>query len=466
MRELSERIREFIDDGAAPIKVEEVIAQGSGLRSAPRRGWSTPAKVSMASVAAVVVALAIVLPLTVWNTTAGRSTSPAPTGAPRWRLVSSQSSPFRALPAGGQADLQCVTDLVCYSPGYGSTDATDFYRTTDGGDSWHQTAPIPLHLQGGQLLFSCADAATCAVIGTAQNPGEMAEIAYTSDGGVQWTESPVPGPSGLANPYVGRMSCADGPHCVISVSSNAAGASPTTPPTGTFLSTADGGRTWTQASAMPPGANGDMWTMTCSSDGSCIALSVMGANPHWVVALRTQDWGMTWTAGPPADYNDAPILYASCGDASDCMLVPLAGPSGAPYEIATTSDAGSTWRVSGPPSGWENMPTAVGCAPEGDCWVAMSEYDVHSPAGAYSDPVIEATHDGGLTWSALAVPLAKPPIADVLTLSCPPSGDGCMGIGNLQDHFVLPPKGSTGRPAPLSGPLVISNLPTSPSPGA
>jgi hypothetical protein len=465
MRELSERIREFIDEGATPVTVEEVLTQRSVNHSAPRHGWSTPAKVSIASLAAAIVALAIVLPLTVWNTNASpRITSP--TNVPAWRLVSSESSPFRALPAGGQADLQCVTDLVCYSPGYGSTNTTDFYRTTDGGDTWHQTAAIPLQLRGGQLLFSCADAATCAVIGAAQNSSEVAEIAFTSDGGAQWTASPIPEPSGMADPYVGRISCADGQHCVVSVSSNGDGASPAPPPTGTFLSTADGGRTWTQAGALPPGTTGEFWTMTCSPDGSCIALSVVGVHPSSIVALHTQDWGATWTSGPPSVYNDAPILYASCGDATHCMLVPLAGPSNAPYEIATTSDAGSSWQVTGPPTGWENMPTAVGCAPGGSCWVAMSEYDVRNPAGSYSDPTIEVTHDGGLTWSALSLPVAKPPISDVLTLSCPPSGDGCMGIGNLQDHFVLPPRGPTGRVVPLSGPLVISNLPTSPNPGA
>jgi hypothetical protein len=34
-----------------------------------------------------------------------------------------------------------------------------------------------------------------------------------------------------------------------------------------------------------------------------------------------------------------------------------------------------------------------------------------------------------------------------------------MGIGNLQYHFVLPLE-----PAPLSGPLVISNLPSADQP--
>jgi hypothetical protein len=196
--------------------------------------------------------------------------------------------------------------------------------------------------------------------------------------------------------------------------------------------------------------------MNCASDGSCLAVSALGRFPDaYIVGLRSEDWGMTWTAGPAAVYNDAAILYASCGDATHCMLVPLGGPSKAPYEIATTSDAGLTWQVTGPPAGWENMPTAVSCAHANDCWIAMSTYDVRSAAGAYSQPTIEATYDGGATWSSIPLPANKPPISDVLTLSCPPSGNGCMGIGNLQDHFVLPP----GKPHPLSGPLVISNLP-------
>jgi hypothetical protein len=40
-----------------------------------------------------------------------------------------------------------------------------------------------------------------------------------------------------------------------------------------------------------------------------------------------------------------------------------------------------------------------------------------------------------------------------------PDHGRAMGIGNRQDHFVLPPGGRNTKPAPLSGPLVISNLP-------
>jgi hypothetical protein len=55
----------------------------------------------------------------------------------------------------------------------------------------------------------------------------------------------------------------------------------------------------------------------------------------------------------------------------------------------------------------------------------------------------------------LSLPQTTPATADVLTLSCPPSGDGCMAIGNGKDHFVLPP----GPPHQLSGPILLSNLP-------
>jgi photosystem II stability/assembly factor-like uncharacterized protein len=425
-----------------------------------RRVTRAPLGRSVIAVAAAAVIVAVVLSVV------GTPKSPPPTpsgGKMAWRLVSSTTSPFRSLPPGGQPNLQCVTDLVCYSPAGNDPDSVGFYRTSDAGEIWQQMAPIPLKSVNLGSQISCPQADTCAVAGSPTNPvaGQLTELAVTTDGGVHWNTWSVPLPSGIPNPFPGRFSCADGLHCVVNVGGNPAGpnAAPSTTPqyVGTFLSTSDGGKTWTQATSVPSAAAGSVWTMTCSADGSCVAVSALGGFPNsYIVGLSSHDWGRTWTAGPPSVYNSAPIMYASCPDTSHCMLVPLSGPSKAPFEIATTADAGQTWQVSGPPSGWQNMPTAVSCATGDDCWIAMSTYDTNSPAGAYSDPTIEATYDGGLTWSSIPLPSHQPPISDVLTLSCPPSGDGCMGIGNLEDHFVLP----SGPPHQLSGPLVISNLPT------
>jgi photosystem II stability/assembly factor-like uncharacterized protein len=426
--------------------------------------------VAAAAVAAVMAVVAFVVTAGPNHTPAGRAI-PGDSGTLSWRLVDSTTSPFRSLPQGGQTDLQCVTDLVCYSPG---ANRDELYRTTDGGESWQATAPVPFAPGGDglQFSFSCATAEMCALIGSAPSgapASELAEIIVTSDGGAHWRVSSIPAPTGIADPYAGRFTCGNATHCLLSVggsSSQAVGgaaASTGASRVGTFLTTSDGGSTWTQATAVPSTPAGAVWTMKCSATGSCLAVAALGEYANtYVVALRSENWGLTWVAGPPGAYNDAAILYASCGDATHCMLVPVVGSSKVPYEIVTTANAGLTWQVTAPPAGWENMPTAVSCANGDDCWIAMSTYDTHSAAGSYSAPGIEATNNGGATWSSITLPTAKPPIADVLTLSCPPTGDGCMGIGNLQDH-MMPPSGPphppSGPPHPLSGPLVISNLP-------
>jgi hypothetical protein len=127
----------------------------------------------------------------------------------------------------------------------------------------------------------------------------------------------------------------------------------------------------------------------------------------------------------------------------------------ASYEVITTSDAGQTWNVAGPPHGWSNIATAVDCADVDRCWVATATYDTKSPEGAYSHPVIESTTNLGRTWKSESIAKTTPAIADVLALSCPPSGDGCVGLGNGEDHFVLPKNQRQG----LSNPIILSNLP-------
>ena len=416
-----------------------------------------PTALTVAAVVALVTGLLI----------AGSKSAPAPSssatssGALSFRLVDLTTSPFRSLSPGATVGLQCVTDLVCYSPG---ASQEDFYQTTNGGLNWEQTAPLPNTADGQAwtlFSFSCATVETCAIvyvpIGTTNNV-PLAQFILTTDGGAHWTMSEIPVPTGYQNPSVGRFVCGDASHCVLSVSGDAptaSGTSSSSPPQriGMFLSTADAGQTWTQSTSAPSGPAGAVWTLNCDKDGSCLAVSALGSSPNsYLVGMRSDDWGLTWLAGAPSDYFDSALLFASCGDTTHCMLVPAGSPT-TPYEIITTSNAGASWQVSSPPAGWENMPTALSCANANDCWVAMSTYDSSSAAGAYSEPTIETTHDGGATWSTLALPTAQPPIADVLTLTCPPTGDGCMGIGNLSDHFVPPTSGAQ------SGPLVISNLP-------
>jgi hypothetical protein len=348
-----------------------------------------------------------------------------------------------------------VTDKVCYSPGPG-LHGDELYRTIDGGQSWQESTPLPWVLTAsGSYWFSCSSAESCAVVDPLTiSPGRpLAEFGFTDDGGSHWNSSNVPSPSGMPGAFTQGLACADAAHCVVGVSKIVEQGVPPAD-LGTFLTTSDGGQTWAQAKSVSAASAGAVSTMTCTSDGSCLAISAGGKTSRLsIVGLSSHDWGETWVAALPAVYPNSEPLYASCGDATHCMLVLLVGGSKAPYQIATTSDAGFTWHESGPPAGWLNMPTALACATNDDCWIALSHYSRTNP-DAYSKPTIEATRDGGKTWSSLPLPHSTPPIADVLTLSCPPTGDGCMGIANLQDHFVANPGNRR-----LSGPLVISNLP-------
>ena len=363
--------------------------------------------------------------------------------SPSWRLVSSATSPFRSLPPGAvpQPNVQCVSDSVCYSTG--SNDDAILYRNTDGGQTWsHSTTPFSLTEDN----LSCSAANTCAAVGMQQSADgvQSPTLATTNDGGQRWRTTIIPKPFGVPYPRYGAVSCVNSLRCVINVWS-AKGQF-----YGTFLTTADGGTSWTQGAVLS-GTTSGANALTCTTNGSCIELS------QQVVALHSDNWGATWQVGTPGIARGPGLFKQSCGDANHSIVFHVGGPDH--FEMSVTSDGGATWHTSGPPAGWLNTPTAVNCANGSDCWVAMSEYDVHSPLGGYSRPDIEMTRNGGATWSSIRLPSHQPAIADVLPLSCPPSGNGCLAVGNLADHMVLP----KNRNQPLSGPFLLSSLP---SPGS
>ena len=99
------------------------------------------------SLALTALTVAAVVALVPGLLIAGSKRAPAPSssatssGALSFRLVDLSTSPFRSVSPGATAfGLQCVTDVVCYSTG---ASQDNFYRTSDGGMNWEQTAPLP-----------------------------------------------------------------------------------------------------------------------------------------------------------------------------------------------------------------------------------------------------------------------------------------------------------------------------------
>jgi hypothetical protein len=354
-----------------------------------------------------------------------------PQASGQMRLVASTSMPFRAAGQGSTSPaLQCVTVAVCYLAPDSSNSPVMFQRTADGGASWHPTAPLPGHWQSAGL--SCPTAQICAV------PAGLLRLARTTDGGRNWSVQTLPAPARIRGAAIGQVSCATARQCVASVGNST---------TGTFMSTVNGGKTWTLASSVPRGAPPVIWALRCDREGRCVALAPVGRQ---LTALRSADDGRSWAA-TSVPLPATALVQLDCGDALHCMVL----TSWATIAITTTSDGGASWRQTAAPRGWPDIATALSCATGLDCFIAAADYQ-GSVSGTYEHPAIEATYDGGSAWTTMTLPAGpRSRLAIVWPLSCP-SQAGCIGAAATIRQFA----------SPASHRIIISDLPAVGSPAS
>jgi photosystem II stability/assembly factor-like uncharacterized protein len=239
--------------------------------------------------------------------------------------------------------LNCVDADTCATLGIDGSGQSEFFETTDGGESW-VTVAGPSQLSGsiGPALLSCTSASACVAVVKGPKGSAGTAVAYiTSNAGATWTESPLP-----AAFFPGRLQCFSSGACV------AAGLSETPQGNvGAILYGTDGGETW--ASAAVPSGLGQAISLSCADSSDCLASSrdVGSAATSLVGSARTSllastDGGASWQLVDATGLPSGIVTGLSCPDTSDCWAAGFAAPDGSGLQgfLASTADSGETWQ--------------------------------------------------------------------------------------------------------------------------
>jgi hypothetical protein len=231
-----------------------------------------------------------------------------------------------APPAGAVAvaSVRCATPAACTAvasdgTAQWSTDSLNFGRT------WTQEGSLPAGIAGA-LSLTCTAAGTCLVAGfapAASGHGQGA-VAISTNGGTTWAAATVPAGVGLLQ----SAACASPTRCL------AAGTTSTTvsdvvPAQGLLLASADGGHTWTAATAATAATRAaalpvdDIFGLACPGPTSCVMVGT-----KWVgnpatgtgAVAESGNAGAAFTASSTA-YTPLTLTAVDCPTAVRCVAV-------------------------------------------------------------------------------------------------------------------------------------------------
>ena len=382
---------------------------------------------------------------------------PRPAGG-SWQLVSAIVHTGWLLNTSGPGSgfLACPTQRTCYVFGLtpesdthsGHTPYDDLYVSGDAGQTW-SVLPMPTGVDATLARPSCWAELACAVGGTV---GRTSVLASTVDGGHQWRITPT----GLSGDLV-QLKCSSGKTCHgVSAPSYVAFSliPPPQPANESFVTTTDGGKSWT-TSPLPP----TDWVsaMACTTTEDCVMVGYPKSASRPLgfstpgFALWTRDGGATWASGQlPQGLEFAALnVEVSCSNATSCMATSQV-PGGAQSAVVTTADGGETWQMRPLPSSVPKPQlSSVSCASPTECWVA-GEQAVSQTIGSVGvdggSAVLLGTVDGGATWNTVTFTIPPGAPEDVGSdaymsigqISCP-SVDECVGLGMVDVSSTFTP---------------------------
>jgi photosystem II stability/assembly factor-like uncharacterized protein len=230
------------------------------------------------------------------------------------------------------------------------------YRTTDGANSWTQVGSSPASLS--DITFVSPT--------TAYAVGTNGTLLQSTDEGASWHSLALALPGGVPPPSLTHISCSDQKHCLMSTAAAPQGQ------TNMLVRTSDGGKTGSVVSA----SELNLLAVAFSAGSDAVAVGEYGAT------ALSADGGETFPTLISRNLRTGLHGLIRLGESSLDAYAPW--PAG---QIATTDNAGETWRLL-------RVPTTANIED-----VAFPSVQV-GYALNHSGTVFR-TGDGGASWSLL-----------------------------------------------------------------
>jgi photosystem II stability/assembly factor-like uncharacterized protein len=307
-------------------------------------------------------------------------------------LVAGQGAAGGAPPITGTAAPAPGPSAALLGPATGVT-------ATAPGATWARLHGFPAGLKQNSLDIACASTVDCVAL--AGGGGGPSRLLATSNGGMSWTVSTMPGIG-----FVSSLSCAPGTEICWAL-----GGYPSAD-AGFADESTDGGLQWGSVSI--PSDVRSLGSVSCPTATECVATGT-GPFPGMPAfnsgeIVETTDGGTTWTETEPGGFFGTVV----CPDASVCMVTGSSEPPSFPIPqdlpavILGTTDGGISWtqeyKTADPAGAYFD---SLACPSTLDCYAGgQLSYDPSSTPGP---PVLLATKNGGATWTAQSLPSTTPP---------------------------------------------------------
>ncbi len=309
--------------------------------------------------------------------------------------------------------ISCPSTTTCMAIGYDTETST-----TDGGTTWSTPQPIP----GSNLLaIDCPSSSNCHVVGA--NGGS---IDATTNAGTSWSSQTLPSGAG----DLAGVTCTSATACFA------------TGQAGTDIIATTDGTTWTNEPLS--GSVLALGGITCPSTSECLAVGASDLTSFQALGslVSTANTGTSWTESLVDEGLAAGLSSISCASSTDCVSVGL-------NTAVSTTDA-SSWTVdSSPTPGVPQLHDLV-CTSSSDCLaVGTTSTSTSTSGGTTSTGAIDATTNGGTSWSAQNVPTG---ISSLLSIACPSSSicfAGGYGVTPASVMLLSTNGGSTWTPGTL-----------------